>query len=181
MTLREALLESSNAAAVLLQQRVGARPVIKLATEMGVPNQPNVPSLALGSGLVTPLALTAAYAVFPGMGYRSRPRGVVSVDDADGNQVDASSNAIRCSPAGGVPDGLDTAGRDSPRNGASVQRYGLPMEVGSKTEHQRLARRVVRRLLIVGGAGVWIGFDEPQTIRSDASGSRVALPSGRTS
>jgi penicillin-binding protein 1A len=24
--------------------------------------------------------------------------------------------------------------------------------------------------------GVWIGFDDPQTIRSDASGSRIALP-----
>src|SRR4029434_10641947 len=72
MSLREALLESSNAAAVLLQQRVGARPVIKLANEMGVPNQPDVPSLALGSGLVTPLDLTAAYAVFPGTAFRRR-------------------------------------------------------------------------------------------------------------
>ena len=31
MTLRAALLESNNAAAVLLQQRIGSRPVLKLA------------------------------------------------------------------------------------------------------------------------------------------------------
>ena len=75
MTLREALLESSNAAAVLLQQQVGSAPVLRLARDLGVRNQPDVPSLALGSGLVTPLDLTAAYAVFPTLGYRVRPRG----------------------------------------------------------------------------------------------------------
>ena len=77
MTLREALLESNNAAAVLLQQRVGTRPVLRLANDLGVTEQPDVPSLALGSGLVTPLDLTAAYAVFPNLGYRVRPRGMV--------------------------------------------------------------------------------------------------------
>ena len=37
MTLREALLESNNAAAVLLQQQVGTRPVLQLARDLGVP------------------------------------------------------------------------------------------------------------------------------------------------
>ena len=55
MTLRAALLESSNAAAVLLQQQVGSGPVLRLARDLGVRDQPDVPSLALGSGLVTPL------------------------------------------------------------------------------------------------------------------------------
>ena len=54
MTLREALLESNNAAAVMLQQRVGTRPVLQLVRNLGVRDQPDVPSLALGSGLVTP-------------------------------------------------------------------------------------------------------------------------------
>src|SRR5687767_12117015 len=79
MTLRDALLESNNAAAVLLQQQVGSRGVLQLATDLGVPDQPDVPSLALGSGLVTPLELTTAYAVFPNLGYRVRSRGMVSV------------------------------------------------------------------------------------------------------
>jgi membrane carboxypeptidase/penicillin-binding protein len=46
-----------------------------------------VPSLALGSGLVTPLELTAAYAVFPNGGYRIKPRGLVSVTNASGARV----------------------------------------------------------------------------------------------
>ena len=64
MTLRQAFYESNNRAAVALQQRVGARAILSLARDAGLANQPNVPSLALGSGLVSPLALTAAYAAF---------------------------------------------------------------------------------------------------------------------
>src|SRR2546428_11097918 len=78
ITLREALLESNNAAAVLLQQKVGIDPVLRLAGDLGVRDQPKVPSLALGSGLVTPLDLIAAYAVFPTLGYRVWPRSIVS-------------------------------------------------------------------------------------------------------
>ena len=48
-------------------QRVGSRPVLRLANDLGVKDQPDVPSLALGSGLVTPLDLTSAYAVFPNL------------------------------------------------------------------------------------------------------------------
>jgi membrane peptidoglycan carboxypeptidase len=65
MTLRAALIESNNAAAAELQQEVGSRAVIKLAGDAGLNNLPDVPSLALGTGLVTPLELAAAYTVFP--------------------------------------------------------------------------------------------------------------------
>jgi penicillin-binding protein 1A len=50
-----------------------------------------VPSLALGSGLVTPLDLTAAYTIFPGGGEVVLPRGILSVADANGSGVYASS------------------------------------------------------------------------------------------
>ena len=99
MTLRAALLESKNAAAVLLQQQVGTGSVIRLARDLGVNNQPDVPSLALG-GLVTPLDLTAAYAVFPTLGYRVRPRGLVWSGTAPANACTTStSNANRFCPS----------------------------------------------------------------------------------
>jgi len=162
-----------------LQQRVGARPVIKLANDMGVPNQPNVPSLALGSGLVTPLDLTAAYAVFPGMGYRSRPRGVVSVEDAGGNQVEYVHIQRQQVLSEQVAFQMVSMLQDVTRRGtaASLQRYNLPMEVGGKTgttNDSRDAWFVGFSSNVV--AGVWIGFDDPHTIRNDASGSRMALP-----
>jgi len=46
-----------------------------------------VPSLALGTGIVSPLDLTAAYTMFPGEGQVARPRGIISVFDAGGSQV----------------------------------------------------------------------------------------------
>jgi len=179
MTLREALLESSNAAAVLLQQRVGARPVIKLANDLGVPDQPDVPSLALGSGLVTPLELTAAYAVFPGMGYRSQPRGLISIEDADGDQVEYVHLKRQQVLSEQVAYQMVSMLQDVTRRGtaASLQRQGLPMEVAGKTgttNDSRDAWFVGFSSSVV--VGVWIGFDDPQTIRSDASGSRIALP-----
>src|SRR4029450_6862553 len=70
LTVREAFIESNNPAAVALQQRIGTRPVLRLASDLGIESQPDVPSLALGSGLVTPLELTAAYAAFPTGGAR---------------------------------------------------------------------------------------------------------------
>jgi 1A family penicillin-binding protein len=179
MTLREALLESSNAAAVLLQQRVGARPVIKLANDLGVRDQPDVPSLALGSGLVTPLELTAAYAVFPGMGYRSEPRGLISIEDRDGDGVEYVHLKRQQVLSEQVAYQMVSMLQDVTRRGtaASVQRQGLAMEIAGKTgttNDSHDAWFVGFSSSVV--AGVWIGFDDPQTIRSDASGSRMALP-----
>lgn len=84
MTLRAALIESNNRAATLLQQQVGTRRVLSLASDTGLRDLPDVPSLALGAGLVTPLAITAAYSVFPNGGLVVRPRDIVRVRDADG-------------------------------------------------------------------------------------------------
>src|SRR5205814_10152609 len=82
-----ALLESNNPAAADLQQRVGTRNVLRLAGDAGLSGLPDVPSLALGTGVVSPLDLTAAYTMFPGEGQVARPRGIISVFDSGGRQV----------------------------------------------------------------------------------------------
>jgi len=179
MTLREALLKSSNAAAVLLQQQVGARRVIQLASDLGVVDQPDVPSLALGSGLVTPMELTAAYAVFPGMGFRVRPRGLATIEDAAGDVVERvridSEQVLSPQVAFQMVTMLqDVAGRGT---AAGLRRYNLSMAVAGKTgttneSHDAWFVGFSSSIVV----GVWLGFDEPRTIRSDASGSRVALP-----
>ena len=51
----------------------------------GSQDLPDVPSLALGTGLVTPLAMTAAFAIFPNGGLAVRPRDITRVRDADGS------------------------------------------------------------------------------------------------
>jgi 1A family penicillin-binding protein len=179
MTLREALIESNNAAAVLLQQRVGARPVLRLASDLGVQNQPDVPSLALGSGLVSPLDLTAAYAVFPNLGYRVRPRGLVTVVNANGqtlHQVHTEREQILSEQVAFqmVTMLADVVDRGT---GAGARAAGVRGAIGGKTgttNDYRDAWFVGFNSSVV--VGVWVGYDQPQRIRDGASGSRVALP-----
>jgi len=154
LTLREALLESSNAAAVLLQQRVGSRPVLRLANDLGVKDQPDVPSLALGSGLVTPLDLTSAYAVFPNLGYRVRPRGLVSVENAEGDIVSRTnieseqvlSPQVAFQMLTMLEDVVESRDRcvGAPTGCARRRRR-------QNRDHERLPRRVVCRLQLRGG------------------------------
>jgi 1A family penicillin-binding protein len=180
MTLREGLLESNNAAAVLLQQRVGARPVLRLASDLGVTDQPDVPSLALGSGLVSPLDLTAAYAVFPTLGSRVRPRGLVSVADASNqivHQVHIQRDEVLPGP---VAFQMLTMLEDVVNRGtgaAARTRFGVSGSIGGKTgstNDYRDAWFIGFSSSVV--AGVWVGFDQPQKIREGGSGARIALP-----
>ena len=179
MTLREALLESSNAAAVLLQQQVGTRPVLQLVRNLGVPDQPDVPSLALGSGLVTPLELTAAYAVFANGGLHVRTRGIQSVVNASGSTVESipveRERVLKEEVAFQMVSMLqDVVARGT---GASARSYGVSGAVGGKTgstNEYRDAWFVGFNSSVV--VGVWAGFDQPQTIRDGGTGARIALP-----
>ena len=179
MTLRAALLESSNAAAVLLQQQMGSGPVLRLARDLGVDDQPDVPSLALGSGLVTPLDLTSAYAVFPTLGYRVRPRGIVSVLNASGTNVrqvhvereQILSPQVAFQMVTMLQDVVDRG------TGSAARRLGVRGPVGGKTgttNDYHDAWFVGFSSSVV--AGVWVGFDQPDRIRAGGSGARIALP-----
>ena len=179
MTLREALLESSNAAAVLLQQQVGTRPVLQLVRDLGVTDQPDVPSLALGSGLVTPLDLTAAYAVFANGGLHVRPRGIQSVENASGQTVESMpverERVLPEDVAFQMVSMLqDVVARGT---GSSARSLGVTGPVAGKTgstNDYHDAWFVGFNSSVV--VGVWTGFDKPQTIRDGGTGARIALP-----
>jgi 1A family penicillin-binding protein len=179
LTLREALQDSSNAAAVLLQQQVGTGPVVRLVARLGVNDQPEVPSLALGSGLVTPLELTAAYAVFPALGIFSKPRGLVSVVSADGETVRnvhverdrVLPEAVAFQMVSMLEDVVDRG------TGARVRALGVRGTIGGKTgttSDYRDAWFVGFSSSVV--VGVWVGFDQPRTIGDGSTGARAALP-----
>jgi len=179
LTLREALFESNNAAAVLLQQHVGSRPILRLVNDLGVSNQPDVPSLALGSGLVTPLQLTAAYAVFPTLGSRVRPRGLIEVHDADGDLLHRTNIETEQVLTPEVAFQMLTMLEDviDRGTGAAARRLGVHGAVGGKTgttNDYRDAWFVGFNSAVV--AGVWVGYDQPTRIREGGTGARVALP-----
>jgi penicillin-binding protein 1A len=146
---------------------------------LGVTNQPDVPSLALGSGLVTPLELTTAYAVFANGGMRVRPRSIRSVENAAGDTVeDAPVERERVLPED-VTFQMVTMLQDvvARGTGASARSHGVTGPVGGKTG----STNAYRDAWFVGFnssivVGVWAGFDQPQTIRDGGTGARIALP-----
>lgn len=179
MTIREALVESNNRAATALQQRMGSRPVLRLASDVGMEDLPDVPSLSLGSGVVTPLELTTAYAAFPNGGYAVRPRAIRSVINGDGaaalehevrrDRVISEQTAFQMVSILG--DVLDRGTASSARS------WGVRFPAGGKTG----TTNAFKDAWFVGFSssvvvGVWVGFDQPKTIASNAYGSRYALP-----
>ncbi|WP_240791255.1 transglycosylase domain-containing protein [Roseomonas sp. AR75] len=88
ITLEEALAHSVNTAAVRVLQRAGGpREAAAVARRFGLAGPfPNDATLALGTGEVTLMELTAAYAAFANAGLRPVPRGLASAR-ADGRPV----------------------------------------------------------------------------------------------
>jgi penicillin-binding protein 1A len=77
ITLREAFSRSSNAAAVRLSESVGRSNVVRAARDLGISsNLPDEPSLALGTGGVSLLELTSAYAAVLSGRYPVTARGL---------------------------------------------------------------------------------------------------------
>lgn len=179
LTIRAAIVESNNRAATALQQRMGSRPVLRLASGAGMQDLPDVPSLSLGSGVVTPLDLTAAFAVFPNGGYAVRPRSIVSVINGDGDEAVANevqrerviSEQSAFQMVSMLSDVLDRG------TASAARRWGVRFPAGGKTG----TTNEFKDAWFVGFTssmvvGVWVGFDQPKTIGRDAYGSKFALP-----
>ena len=178
-TLREALYQSNNQAAVALQQKVGTGNVLRVAGSLGLRDQPSVASLALGTGSVTPLELTAAFAAFPNGGLAVQPQGIVNVLDAHGSaayEATAQTDRVLTEPVAFqvlsmLRDVVDYG------TGSPVRSLGVGFPVGGKTG----TTSDFKDAWFVGFstsmvAGVWVGFDQPATIARDAYAARVALP-----
>jgi penicillin-binding protein 1A len=180
LTLRAALLESNNRAAASLQQKIGSRPVLRLASDVGLHDLPDVPSLSLGTGLVTPLDLTTAYAAFPNGGYAVRARGITRVIDGDGgvaydNPVTEDrviSEQVAFQMVSMLEDVVDRG-----TGAAARTTYGIHFPIAGKTgttDEFKDAWFVGFTNNVV--VGVWIGEDQPATIGREAYGARYALP-----
>ena len=153
--------------------------MLRVASRAGLADLPDVPSLALGSGLVTPLAITAAFAVFPNGGFAVRPRDIARVRDGDGGtafeqRVDPErviSPEVAFQMVSMLRDAIDRG------TGSRARELGIRFPAGGKTG----TTNEFKDAWFVGFsssvvAGVWVGFDQPQPIGAEAYGSRYALP-----
>ena len=86
VTVADAVAYSINTVAAQVIHRVGANNVIAAARRLGITTPlPDDDSLALGTGSVTLMELTAAYAAFASDGIAAWPHAIMQIRDAHGN------------------------------------------------------------------------------------------------
>ncbi len=88
LTLREAIKESCNVAAVELNNRLGPELTVSMAKKMGItsPITPTL-SLALGTAEVSPMEMAAGFVPLANGGYRIKPRFYLEVKNKEGKTI----------------------------------------------------------------------------------------------
>ena len=167
-TLRRALKVSSNRAAAQLMQQVGMSTTIYYAQRLGIASTlPTVPSLALGTGEVTLIELTAAYTAFANRGITSLPRLFTRVEDADGVplffQEENHTRAISEGTAYMMSSMLSDVISGGTATGARSSGFKLPAagKTGTTDDYSDAWFVGYTPHLITG---VWFGFDRPSPI-----------------
>jgi membrane carboxypeptidase/penicillin-binding protein len=178
VTLRQALEQSLNVPIARLGLEVGLVRVVETARRFGIasPLRP-VPSVSLGAFEVTPLEITAAYAVFASGGVRPEPRFALAALRPDGSArggenvrrervLEEAESYLVVSALRGVVE------RGTAR---SLRTLGVSAPVAGKTGTSDGARDAwfvgFTPDLVVG---VWVGFDGDAKL--GLTGAEAALP-----
>jgi penicillin-binding protein 1A len=179
MTMRAALRTSSNRAAVRMLQEVGIAPTVRYAQRLGVGDVPSVPSLALGSGEVTLLSMTAAYGAFANEGMLPTPTLIRKVETTDGEVLfsggSPSQRVVSEATAYLMTDMM--AEVVSAGTAAGVRRVGFSQRAAGKTG----TTNDYKDAWFIGYTpglvtGVWVGYDMPRTIIADGYAAELAVP-----
>jgi 1A family penicillin-binding protein len=179
MTVRSALRTSSNRAAVRMLEEVGIAKTVAQARKMGMGNVPSVPSLALGSGEVTLMAMTSAYASFADRGLLRPATFIRRVEDADGLVLfDAKPKAeqvISARTAFLMTSMLSDVVNSGTAYKARQEGFTLPAAGKTGTTNDYVDAWFVGFTphLVTG---VWVGFDKPRTIISNGFAGELAVP-----
>ncbi|HEX7050821.1 MAG TPA: PBP1A family penicillin-binding protein [Longimicrobiales bacterium] len=178
ISLRDALVVSSNVATIRLAEAVGLDRVAEVARRMGLRGPfPLVPALALGTVDVTLIELTAAYAAFATLGRRPEPRIVTRVVNGEGRVVWRREPRVTEVLDPGiaflmtdimrdvVERGTATAVRDAGFRGPAAGKTGTSNDA---TDYWFIGFTPSRV------AGIWIGYDLPRPILPGIAADAVA-------
>ena len=180
MTLRRALMRSSNTVTVRVSRAVGEAGVVSAARANGITSPLQaVPSLALGSMEVTPMELVTAYAPFANGGARVRPRLVRRIERMDGKLLWSSEPEL--TPAMDPRDAFQMTsmlrGVVDGGTGNVVRAMGVEGAIAGKTGTTNDgADTWFVGYTPVMVAGFWFGYDTPRSLGGAASGARMAAP-----
>lgn len=192
--LKQALVQSKNLVSIRILDDIGIDYTLDFLTRFGF-NKKSLPkglSLALGSLSVSPLGLTAAYAVFANGGYKIEPYLIDHIRDNYGNILLQAKPTVVCDPCDNSKlDHSAIAPRVIPEDIAYLMNSALKGVIQQGTAR---AARVLNRQDLAGKTGTtndqvdawfagfnanlvttaWVGFDNPKSLHEYAAG--LALP-----
>ncbi|QDQ39128.1 penicillin-binding protein 1A [Legionella geestiana] len=192
--LKEALVRSRNLVSIRILDDIGISYAINFISRFGF-NKASLPrglSLVLGTLSVSPMDLTAAYAVFANGGYRIEPYLIERITDSDGAVLLQAKPAVVCTDCSeSQRDASTAAPRVIPEDIAFLMNTALQDVIRHGTGH---GAAVLNRTDIAGKTGTtndqvdawfagfnadlvvtaWVGYDNPQSLNEYAAG--VALP-----
>lgn len=192
--LKDALVHSRNLVSIRVLDDIGFDYAINFITHFGFrkANLPKALSLALGSLSVSPMDLTAAYAVFANGGYKIEPYLIDHITNNDGKILLQAKPSVVCDNCDQTKvDPAAIAPRVIPADVAFLMNSALKGVVQQGTAH---AAKVLNRQDIAGKTGTtndqvdawfagfntelvvttWVGFDNPQSLHEYAA--NLALP-----
>lgn len=177
---RDGLIFSRNTMTVRVGERATLDKVHALAALAGfAPDIPKVPAIYLGAFGSTVKDVTAAYSAFAAGGVRREPYIVERIDDQDGTIIYQAHPQQRqiLSPAVAWMIAQTLRGVIERGTAASAKSLGLDRIAAGKTG----TTDEYKDAWFVGftnslTCGVWVGFDQPQTIEQKGYGAALALP-----
>jgi penicillin-binding protein 1A len=197
--LREALVHSRNLVSIRVLRAIGIDSTIDYVSRFGFDKNalPHNLSLALGSGVVTPLGLASGYAVFANSGYRVTPYFIDHIEDIDGKVLASTTPDQVCKECESLPADqakpqhiasrviaaqnaylMTSMMRDVIRRGTGQRAKELGRnDIAGKTgttNDQRDAWFAGFNPAVVTVA--WVGFDDTHPLGNDETGGRAALP-----
>ncbi|HEY2139338.1 MAG TPA: PBP1A family penicillin-binding protein [Chthoniobacterales bacterium] len=174
------LIHSRNTMSVRVGEIAGLDDVQKIAMTLGLgQNIPHGPAIYIGSFETDLKDLTAAYTVFPNAGVRKQAYIIERIDDADHNPIYRAAHvsvpALDPSAAWMTSELMEQVLVSG--TAASAKSLGFKLPAAGKTG----TTNDYKDAWFVGytnaiTCGVWVGFDQPQTIMAHGYGAALALP-----
>jgi penicillin-binding protein 1A len=174
--LREAAARSVNTVAVRLTEQVGRRKVLATARRLGITTpMPDDASVALGTGEVSLLELTAAYATFAGGGRGAWAYGITGIRDSEGQVVFRRDGG----GPGQVADPRAVAAMHELLSGVVEHGTGRAAAIGRPAAGKTGTTQDYKDAWFVGYtadyvAGVWVGNDDGTPMKKVTGGGLPA-------
>ena len=198
--MRTGVEKSRNLMTIRLSDKIGMEKILDTARDFKIgKNMNNNLSMSLGSGLVTLLDLTNAYAMIVNGGKEINPSLITSVYDKTGKQI-LINEIKKCNSCNQIDSEIDYSIPDIINNQQSVLDPRIAYQITSMLEGVILrgtGRRIKELDTPLGGktgttnenkdawfvgfspdlaVGVYVGFDQPKSLGYKQTGSSVAVP-----